>query len=67
MPYKKTQKPNPKNVIQVHLKVLEERSKRLRSLVKKRQKNKQYNLTEQKRLLRKIKSAKRNIADAEFI
>jgi hypothetical protein len=53
--------------IQTHLKVLGERTNRLKSIIRKRKKLKYYNNTELKRVLKKIKGAKRNIADAEFI
>lgn len=52
--------------IKTNLKVLEERTKQLRQSIKGKKKD-NLNLTEQKRLLNKIKSAKRNIADAGFI
>lgn len=53
--------------IQINLKVLEERTKRLRAIVMAKKKRGDLNLTEVQRITRKIKKAKLNIADAEFI
>ena len=53
--------------VQVHLKVLEERTKRLKSIVRKKKARGDLNKTELQRVLKKIKGAKVNIADAEFI
>jgi len=53
--------------IQIHLKVLEARTKRLKKLIMAKKKQKYYNITERKNLLKMIKKAKLNIASAEFI
>jgi len=53
--------------LNVHLKVLEERAKHLRAVIRNRKKRGHYNASDPARVLRKIKSAKRQIADAGFI
>jgi len=53
--------------IQTHLKVLEERTKQLKKIVAHRKKLKQYNASDPKRVLKQIKKAKLNIANAGFI
>lgn len=55
------------NAVQTHLKVLEERTQHLKQLIRQRKKKGEYNITEQRRLLNKIKSAKKSVADAGFI
>ena len=65
---KYTKQENAKfKLIQTHLKVLEERTRRLKSLIKTKKKRGDLNKTEVQRVLKKIKKAKLNIADAEFI
>jgi len=54
-------------LIQTHLKVLEERTKQLRKTIAYRKKMKQYNASDPKRVLAKIKKAKESIANAGFI
>jgi len=53
--------------LQTHLKVLEERTKHLKAIVRNRKKRGHYNASDPKRVLKKIKQAKKNIADAGFI
>jgi len=53
--------------LNVHLKVLEERAKQLRADIRRRKAKGMYNASDPKRILRKIKSAKRQVADAGFI
>jgi len=53
--------------IQTHLKVLEERTKTLKKIVRHRKKLKQYNASDPKRVLKQIKKAKESIANAGFI
>ena len=53
--------------LNLHLNVLAERIKSLKKTIKYRKKMKQYNASDPARVLRKIKSAKRQIADAGFI
>jgi len=53
--------------LQKHLKVLEQRSKRLRLLISARKKKGYYNISAPSRILRKVKTAKLNIAEAEFL
>jgi len=53
--------------IQNHLSVLQERTRRLKSIIRKRNKEKYYNKSEAKKLLSTIKKAKLNVANAEFI
>ena len=65
---KYTKKENAEfKMVQTHLKVLEERTKRLKKMIREKKKKGYYNQTETKKLLKKIKGAKLNIADAEFI
>ena len=51
--------------IQVNLTVLQERTKRLKQIIRK--KKSKMNLSDKKRLKNKIKKAKLHIADAEFL
>ena len=53
--------------IDTHLKVLNERTRQLKTLIKQRKKKGSYNQTDMKKLLTKIKSAKVKVADAGFI
>ena len=53
--------------LNTHLKVLEERAKHLREVIRNRKKRGHYNASDPKRVLKKIKSAKKQIADATFI
>jgi len=53
--------------IREHLKVLEERTRMLKKTIARRKKVGQYNASDPKRVLAKIKKAKLNIADAGFI
>lgn len=53
--------------LNVHLKVLEERAKHLRAVIRNRKKRGHYNASDPKRVLAKIKKAKKQIADASFI
>ena len=65
---KYTKKENAQyKALNVHLKVLEERAKQLRMAIKNRKKKGYYNATDPARVLKKIKSAKRQIADAGYI
>lgn len=51
--------------IKLHLDVLDSRTKQLKALIRKRKKN--YNTTELNRILSKVRSAKKHVADAGFI
>jgi len=53
--------------LNLHLKILEERAKQLRLAIKKRKKDGYYNMDDPKKLLNKIRKAKREVADAGFI
>ena len=53
--------------LNVHLKVLEERAKKLRADIRRRKAKGYYNATDPKRILKKIKSAKKHIADAGYM
>ena len=53
--------------LNVHLKVLEERAKQLRADIRRRKAKGMYNASDPKRILRKIKSAKKHIADAGYM
>lgn len=53
--------------INTSLDILGERTKRLKGLIEERKKKGYYNLTERDKLLKTIKTAKLNIANAEFI
>lgn len=53
--------------LNLHLKVLEERTKQLRAIIRNRKKRGHYNASDPQRVLRKIKKAKKEIADAGFI
>ena len=65
---KYTKKENAKyKELQTHLKVLEERTKQLRADIRKRKKKGYYNATDPKRILAKIKKAKKEISYAGFI
>jgi len=52
--------------IQLHLKVLGERTNRLKKLIRTRKKTHYYNKSDKARLLRTIKNAKKKIAYAEY-
>ena len=68
MTTKYTKKENAKfKELNVHLKVLEERAKMLRAVIRHRKKKGFYNASDPARVLKKIKSAKRQIADAGYI
>ena len=53
--------------LQMHLKVLEERTKHLKAIIRNRKKRGHYNASDPARVLRKIKMAKKQVADAGFI
>ena len=53
--------------LNTHLKVLEERAKHLRAIIRNRKKRGHYNASDPARVLKKIKQAKKQIADATFI
>ena len=53
--------------LNVHLKVLEERTKKLKADIKRRKAKGYYNASDPKRILKKIKSAKKQIADAGYM
>ena len=53
--------------IQTHLKVLEERTKRLKQIVRDRKKKGEYNASDPKRILKEVRKAKKSISYAEFI
>jgi len=54
-------------MIQTHLKVLEERTKRLKKIIRERKKKSYYNISDAKKLLKKVKKAKLSIGEAEYI
>ena len=54
-------------LIKTHLKVLEERTKKLKADIMRRKKKGMYNATDPKRIIKKIKKAKEQIADAGYI
>ena len=63
-----TKKENAKyKEIQLHLKVLDERTNRLKKLIRERKKKGRYNASDPKRILKEIKKAKMGISNAEFI
>jgi len=53
--------------LQMHLKVLEERTKHLKAIIRNRKKRGHYNASDPKRVLKQIKKAKESIANAGFI
>ena len=68
MKTKYTKKENAKyKELQLHLKVLEDRTKHLKAIIRNRKKRGHYNASDPARVLKKIKSAKRQIADAGYI
>jgi len=64
--YTKSENAKFKN-LQIHLKILEERTKHLKWVIKRRKRTGQYNMSDPKKILAKIKKAKLNVADAGFI
>jgi len=53
--------------IDANLNVLSERSMRIKEIVSRRKKSGIYNITDLQKILKKLHSAKRNVADIEFI
>lgn len=49
------------------LDLVAERAKRAKMTIKRRMEQKYYNVTEQQRLARKVKSMRKNVSDIEFI
>ena len=65
--YKMVRKTNNLKNINLNLKVLQERTRNLKKDIAMKNKRGDLNITEKKRILNKIRAAKKKIADAGFI
>lgn len=68
MKQKYTKKENAQyRELQLHLRVLSERTKYLREMIRRKKKVGYYNVSDPARVLAKVKKAKKQIADAVFV